>query len=74
MSIFSLSDVTPVGAFCNAMEAAGESDRRAARPRRSASDETTRSAPTVKVSISAVRKILAVAWGRIGRVGPAETA
>ena len=36
MSIFSITDVTPAGAFCNAMDAARKSDRRAAQRRRKA--------------------------------------
>jgi hypothetical protein len=33
MSIFNITDVTPAGALCNAMDAARQSERRAARHR-----------------------------------------
>ncbi len=39
MSIFSITDVTPAGAFCNAVDAARQSDRRAAQHRPVTPDE-----------------------------------
>ncbi len=39
MSIFSITDVTPAGALCNAMDAATQSDRRAAQHRPVTPDE-----------------------------------
>ncbi len=73
MSIFSISNITPVGAFCDAMDAARESDRRAARHCPSDLDETTRGAPAFKIPRSAIRKILGEALRGIGKIAPAET-
>ncbi len=72
MSIFSISNITPVGAFCDAMDAARESDRRAAWHRPSALDETTRGVPSIEVPCFAIWKILGDAWRGIGKISPAE--
>ncbi len=42
MSIFSITDVTPAGAFCNAVDAARQSDRRAAQHRPVTLDEVAK--------------------------------
>ncbi len=74
MSIFDITDVTPVGALCNAMDAARESDRRAARHRPSASAESATDAPAVKVLHAAIREMLGHALRRIVRPSRAEAA
>ena len=74
MSIFNITDATPAGALCNAMDAARESDHRAARHRPSASAESANDAPAVKVLRPAIREILGEAWRRIGWAYRAETA
>ncbi len=73
MAIFSITNITPIGAFCNAMDAARESDRRAARHRPSALDETTRDVPSVDVPRFAIRNILGEASRGIGNLSPAKT-
>ncbi len=55
MSIFNISDVTPAGAYCNALAAARDSDRRAARHQVSASFESAKVARTNHTSLSAIR-------------------
>jgi hypothetical protein len=73
MSIFSISDVTPAGAFCNAMDAARENDRRAARHRprtRTEAAKTESPAAILTVLRSALRRIA----GLPGYSGPRHTA
>ena len=60
MSNFDITDVTPVGAYCSAMDAARESDRRAERHRprtRTEAAKTESPAPILAVLRSVLRRI-----------------
>ena len=63
MSFFNISDVTPVGAYCNAMDAARESDRRAAQRR-----PNSRRDAGEKESTATILTVLRGALSRIGRL------
>jgi hypothetical protein len=56
MSFFNITDVTPAGAFCNAMDAARESDRRAARHQLPIRTEAAKSATPTTI-LTALRRI-----------------
>jgi hypothetical protein len=73
MSIFSISDVTPAGAFCNAMDAASESDRRAARHRSRARTEAAKIESPAAI-LTAVRGALRRIVSLPGYSGPRHTA
>ncbi len=73
MSIYNITDITVAGAFCNAMEATWESDRRAAQRRLN----NRRDAGENK-SATTILTVLRGALRRIGRLshssGPRHTA
>jgi hypothetical protein len=69
MSIFNITDVTPAGALCNAMDAARQSDRRAARHRPDTGTES-RKTETPAAILPALRRIA----GLFHYNGPRHTA
>ena len=69
MSIFNITDITAAGAFCNAMDAAWESDRRAAR-RRVSAETGAAETPTSAAIPTALRRIA----GLFRYSGPRHTA
>ncbi len=77
MSIFNISDTTPAGAYCNAMDAARESDRRAARRRprtRTEAAETESPAANLTALRSALRGVPRRIAGLSRYSGPRHTA
>ncbi len=73
MSIYSITDITPVGAYCSAVNAARESDHRAAQRRLNSRRDAGENE-----SATTILTILRGALGRIGRLshysGPRQTA
>ena len=74
MSIYSISDITPAGAFCNAMAAARENDRRVARREAAASAENAKVSRTAHASLATIRAAIGDALRHMGRVYRTETA
>ena len=73
MSIFNISDITPTGALYNAMTAARESDRRAARHQFSAAFESAQVVHTAPTPRSAIREAIGDALHHFSRAGRTET-
>ncbi len=73
MSIFNITDITPVGALCNAMDAARESDRRAAQHRPHARNEAAKIESPAAI-LTALRSVLRRTAGLPGYSGPRHTA
>ncbi len=73
MSIFNITDITPAGAFCTAMDAARESDRRAVQHRPPAGTEAAKTESPTAI-LPTLRSVL----HRIARLtrynGPRQTA
>jgi hypothetical protein len=74
MSFFNITDITVAGAFCNAMDALRESERRDARHQASVVVETPKTASGANVSHTSIREILGDALRHIGRAYRTEAA
>jgi hypothetical protein len=74
MSFFNITDITPAGALCNAMDAARESERRDVRHQGSDSVENAKHARTARSSLATIREILGDALRHIGRSYRTEAA
>ncbi len=72
MSNFSITDATPAGALCNAMDAAREGDRRAARHRPRTRTEAAKIESPAAI-LTALRSALRRIAGLPGYSGPRQT-
>ncbi len=72
MSIFNISDATPAGAFCDAIDAARKSDCRAARHRPRTRTEAAKTESPAAI-LSALRIALRRIAGLPGYSGPRHT-
>ncbi len=74
MSTFNITDITVAGAFWNAMDAVGESDRRTARYHPPASVKSAKAARTDPTPLTAIRAVIGEALRSVGRTDRTETA